>query len=105
MDSFRATYRTKEGKAFLIDIGFNPSTTFSIKRYGEHVCSVFCRYWVAKMSFLFALSSEGVDTGEKPFSELAFGRFVEPAEFTEVAETPGGHVLERVRALRDLKPI
>ena len=105
VDSFRATFRTKQGKEFLQEHGFNQSITFSINRYGEDACLVFCSYWVAKMDLLFALSCEDRGEGEDPFSALALSRFVEFAAFAELAETADGHVFGRIRALRDLKPI
>ena len=104
-DSFRSFATTGEGKAFLGDHGFAQSATFSVRRYGEHACAVFCRYWVARMSGFMALSLERAAGRGDAFSEATFARLVEPADFVALAETAHGHVLARVRALRALRPV
>lgn len=103
-DSFRAMAVTKPGKEFLAQSGMPASATFAMQRYGEHACAVFCRYWVARMSFLKGLSDSAQGGGAEVFCDAALGAFQEPADFVELASSARGHVLSRIRALRALRP-
>lgn len=99
----RIDFNSAEGKRFLQGHGLPLSATFSIHRYGEHTCGVFCRYWVARVGFLMDLAT-GQAAGAVIFSEASMATFVEPAEFAHLAATARGHVLQRVEALRALRP-
>jgi hypothetical protein len=103
-DSFRSYASSAEGRAFLSRHGLPQSATFSIRRYGEHACAVFCRQWVARMGFLMQLEAGAVKGQGDVFSDDAMSAFAEPADFSELAATAGGHVLQRILALRAVRP-
>lgn len=50
--SCRAWATTGSAKRFLRDHGLPLSATFSLARFGEQHCVVFCKYWCEKMKFL-----------------------------------------------------
>ena len=98
-DYFRASACSRVGRDFLSGHGMKQSGTFCITRYGDHACAVFCRYSVAKMAWLHSLSVDAVLGGTSVFAD------VEPLEFVELAESASGHVAERVRALKEIRPL
>ena len=98
-DYCRASARSLMARDFLSGHGMKQSGTFLITRYGDHARAVFCRYWVAKMAWLHSLSVDAVLGGTSVFAD------VEPLEFVELAESASGHVAERVRALKEIRPL
>lgn len=103
-DSCRASATSSIGKRFLRDHGLQQSTTFSIARFGEHACAVFCRYWCAKMKFLLQASTESRSSSDSAWGDKALSAFVEPREFSELADSAqlGSQVQARIKGLRAL---
>lgn len=103
-DSFRSYAATPAAKAFMNNFHMALIATFSLSRYGEHACAVFCRYWVARMTFFKRLADSSDEDGEVIFSDGRVSAFEEPADFVELCSTAGGHVLARAQGLRALVP-
>lgn len=106
-DSFRSAAVSVEGKEFARRHGLAASATFSLSRYGEQNCSIFCRYWCDKMAFFFrALGSDPRAPGAGSGAQPALDGFQEPPAFVALASaTPEGVVAARIRGLRALRPV
>ena len=103
-DSFRASFSTSIGKAFLEKHGLPLSATFAVSRYGEHCCRIFCQYWVSRMRFFRGLALMKKAGQANAFCEEVIGTFVEPPEFVELVSDAPKVVLDRAEQLRSLRP-